>query len=198
MAVARNINDFRKLINLIAEKYQAIHDGLIGWDDQEAKGSDDNVVPDYNLKIPPWLCQPYYRKSPEERAREKAMEAEMKQDENMASEETTTMTTTTKKKHYYDREGNVITKKHLKKLKRLERTARIKNERKGFVCEDTACSNNRGKKCVYELCGNCCKARYSREKIACAGHNIKITTENDVENNNLSQEVIMIVEAEGL
>lgn len=192
MAIARNVNDFRNLINLIAEKYRAIHEGLS--EDHEAKNSDD-IVPDYNLKIPPWLCQPYYRKSPEERAREKAMEAEMKEDEIKVEEETTP---TTKKKAYYDREGNIITKNHLKKLKRLERTARIKDERKGLVCEEPQCGNNKGKKCVYKLCGNCCKVLCHREKFACAGHNIKITTENDVENNNTGQEVIMIVEAEGL
>lgn len=189
MAVARNVKDFRNLINQIAEKYGPIHEGLS--EDLEAKNSDDNV-PDYNLKIPPWLCQPYYRKSPEERAREKAMEAEMKGDE--INEMTTPKAP--KKKPYYDREGNVITKKHLKKLKRLERTARIKNERKGLVCEEPECGNNKGKKCDYELCGNCCKTRFHREKTVCAGHSIKITTENDVENNNRGQE--MIVEAKGL
>lgn len=167
MAIARNVNDFRRVIKMIEEKYKPIHEGLVIWEENNVEQSDDNML-DYNLKLPPWLCQPYYRKSPEEREREKALEAEMNENDQKEIK-----LQAKKKKEYYDRDGNVITKKHLKKLKRLERTARIKSERKGLVCEAQNCGNNKGRKCVHEFCGNCCKEKCLREKIACVGHKIK-------------------------
>lgn len=189
MAIGRNVNDFRNTINLIAEKYKPIHEGERAWDDCEAQNSDNNV-PDYNLKLPPWLCQPYYRKSPEEREREKAMEMDMNASE---VKEVTTKSgkdeEKKRKKQYYDRDGNVTTKKNLKKLKRLERTARLKNERKGVVCEAQRCGQNRSKKCDHQFCGNCCKAMCLKKKIACVGH--KIMTENNNSGQDDKQQMMM-------
>lgn len=182
MAIARDIESFRNVVNRIAEKYKPIHEGLIVWDGETQS---DDYVPDYNLKIPPWLCQPYYRKSPEQRAREKEAEAE-KMEENSKCE-----VKLKKKKEYYDREGNVVSKKHLKKLKRLEHTTRIKRDRRDVVCQADKCTNSRGQKCLHKLCKVCCKKKCFHEKIACVGHSIKLAGEEN-EENNLGQQMIEV------
>lgn len=180
MAVARDLESFRNVVNKIAEKYKPIHEGLIVWDGEPQS---DDYVPDYNLKIPPWLCQPYYRKSPEERDREKKMETEVME------EDSKTEVKEKKKKQYYDREGNVVSKKHLKKLKRLEHKARVKRDRRDVVCQADECTNTRGQKCLSKLCKVCCKAKCFDEKISCVGHSIKQADQQN-EENNLGQHMI--------
>lgn len=165
MAVARDVESFRNVINRIAEKYKPIHDGLIVWDGEPQS---EDYVPDYNLKIPPWLCQPYYRKSPEERAREKEMETEMMEEDSQFEVKER------KKKQYFDREGNVVSKKYLKKLKRLEHRARIKKDRREVVCQAERCTNSRGQKCLHKLCKVCCKTKCLEGTIACIAHSIKV------------------------
>lgn len=179
MGNARDVESFRNVINRIAEKYKPIHDGLIAWDGESAS---DDYVPDYNHKIPPWLCQPYYRKSPEERAKEDEMETDaLEKDSKCEVKEK-------KVKLYYDREGNVVSKKFLRKLKRLEWTAKKKQERHDVVCQAKKCPNNRGQKCSHHFCKSCCKAKCLQDKIACVGHRIEINEDDS----NLGQQMIEV------
>lgn len=183
MSIARDIESFRSVVKHIAEKYQPIHDGLIVWDGEQQS---DDYVPDYNLKIPPWLCQPYYRKSPEERAREKEMEAEMMEEDSKHEVKEK------KKKQYYDREGNVISKKYMKKLKRLEHRTRVKKDRHDVVCQAERCTNSRGQKCDHNFCKVCCKTKCLQEKIACVGHSVKTAKKINDNENDSGQQMIEV------
>lgn len=51
------MESFRSVVDNLRKKYLPYHEGKLTWrPDTE----------DYNLKLPPWLCQPYVRSSPEE------------------------------------------------------------------------------------------------------------------------------------
>lgn len=154
MATSYTIEAFREVVNVLAEKYRPCHEGSALWDEELA----DDEVPDYNLKIPPWICQPYYRLPPDEHKQKlevKQREAEMGL-----------------KQKYFDQDGNVISRKKMKKLKRLEHRSKNKVERFGEICRVEYCDNTRGLKCDFAYCRICCRKKCKNEKLSCQGHKI--------------------------
>lgn len=159
MALAHSNDEFRAVVNRLAEKYKPIHEGTLTWYGES--DSDESEVYDCNLKIPPWICQPYYRLPPEEH--------------KQLIEEKARLAETREKKQYFDKDGNAISRKHMKKLKRLERRAKVRSERQVDICEDDKCANTKGLKCEYNLCRHCCRNRCFEELINCHGHKIYST-----------------------
>lgn len=156
MANAYSNEAFRAIVDHLTAKYRPFHEGLVVWDGEPT----DEEVPDYNLKIPPWICQPYYRIPPAEhkqKLEEKQKEAETKV-----------------KQRYFDKEGNAISRKHMKKLKRLEKRAKVKIERHGELCVLANCDNTRGLKCAFEFCRVCCRKKCYHETLNCPGHKVYI------------------------
>ena len=188
MALAHSNDEFRAVVNRLAEKFRPYHEGIKPWIG-EAKNDDndnnENYVFDCNLKIPPWICQPYYRLPPEEH--KQMMEEKVKMAESR------------EKKQYFDKDGNVISRKGLKKLKRLERRAKVRNERLGEICEEDKCANTKGLKCEFNLCRQCCRNRCFENLVNCIGHKIFSTRcyekgsidEKDMENNGKVDDDIM-------
>lgn len=94
----------------------------------------DNEPPkDYNLSLPPWICQPYIRRPPEEHIEFLAQ----KQKEATEREKT----------DYFDDDGRKISKKVLKRLKRAAQKQnadglRQKQTARGFeLCNAIKCAN---------------------------------------------------------
>ncbi|RLU16426.1 hypothetical protein DMN91_010494 [Ooceraea biroi] len=109
-------------------------------------------VHDYNLELPPWLCQPYVRELPQEHA-QKLQEG------------------TPQKREYRDEDGNEISRKRSKKLKRIARRpnrATAVPKRSSDRCHD--CPNPLGFKCEYKLCRQCCRNKCYIENLDCPGH----------------------------
>jgi tRNA-dihydrouridine synthase 1 len=153
MATAYTLDDFRAVINRLADKYRVYHEGLLPW---AGEPQCDDYVPDYNLHIPPWICQPYYRLPPEkhkELMQEKVKLAEKRE-----------------KRKFFDRDGNAISRKHMKKLRRIEKHAKVRMERNGEICVFADCGNTRGLKCDYNLCRHCCRKKCKKETVECVGH----------------------------
>jgi tRNA-dihydrouridine synthase 1 len=151
MAMSLSIKSFREVVNSLAEKYRPVHEGEIVWENVAV----DDFVPDYNLKLPPWICQPYYRLPPEQH--------KQKLEQKQSDAEKT-------KKKYFDKEGNAVSHKRLKKLKRLEKRSKIKIERHGELCIMQECDNTRGLKCHFSQCRICCRKKCYNEILNCSGH----------------------------
>lgn len=154
MATAMTIEAFREVVNSLREKYLPFHEGEKVWDGEPT----ENSVIDFNLAIPPWICQPYYRPPPAEHK-------QMQEEKMKAAEQN-------RKHKYFDKEGNAISRKHMKKLKRLEKRAKTKIERHGELCELIDCDNTRGLKCEFNLCRICCRKKCLDDSLNCAGHKL--------------------------
>lgn len=161
LAIAITYEAFREVVSFIRNKYLAFHEGQDVWDGEPT----ENDVPDYNLKLPPWICQPYYRMPPEEHK-------QMLEDKQKAAEQRV-------KQKYFDKEGNAISRKHMKKLKRLEKRAKIKIERHGELCVMTDCANTRGLKCDFNLCRICCRTKCFEDTLNCSGHKMFVKNKKE-------------------
>lgn len=161
LATAFTFEAFRKVVDYIREKYRPFHEGEAVWDGEPT----ENDVPDYNLKLPPWICQPYYRMPPEEHKQK--LEVKQKEAEQRV------------KAKYFDKEGNAISRKHMKKLKRLEKRVKIKIERHDELCTRIDCANTRGLKCDYNQCRICCRKKCLDDTLNCSGHKLFVKNKKE-------------------
>lgn len=161
MAVSYTIEAFREVVNILTEKFRPCHEGKSIWN-EELDGEEEL---NYNLKIPPWICQPYYRLPPDEH-KQKLEEKQREADMGL-------------KQKYFDKDGNVISRKRMKKLKRLEHRAKNKVERFGELCIMMNCDNTRGLKCDFAYCRICCRKKCFKEILNCSGHKIFIKDRRD-------------------
>lgn len=63
LATAQNLHDFRQVCMKIKEKYLPYHEGKIQY---ECNAYHNLTREEFSLILPPWICQPYVRMSPEE------------------------------------------------------------------------------------------------------------------------------------
>ncbi|XP_018322803.1 tRNA-dihydrouridine(16/17) synthase [NAD(P)(+)]-like [Agrilus planipennis] len=156
LGAANTMNDFRKIVNIIIAIYKPFHEGRQIW----TKTVEENSM---NLILPPWICQPYIRSSPQEHLNKlKQCEKEAKTLEDL------------KKRHYEDAEGNPISRKKMKKLRRISRRPEKPENYQSFRSSEkcTTCLNPLGSKCAYKLCKQCCRSKCEQECIDCEGHRI--------------------------
>lgn len=129
MATSHSIGDFRKVVLEIKEKYLPIHNGEVTvdnpWNDE-----DENTIRDYNLHIPPWLCHSRVRLPPADHLKKLAdKEEEAKNPDRI-------------KPKFFDNDGNEISRKHMKKLRRMNRRPikpEGKHDRNNMLCQ--TCGN---------------------------------------------------------
>ncbi|KAJ3641872.1 hypothetical protein Zmor_028342 [Zophobas morio] len=159
LGAANNMGEFRRIINVIKDMYEPFHEGESLWTDTTEANCE-------NLVLPPWLCQPYVRACPEEHLK--------KMEENSNKQES--------KRHYEDSEGNQISRKRMKKLRRIGRRPQklesLQSERSLLKC--AKCVNPLGSKCVYQLCKKCCKNKCYIENLDCAGHRVLVKTRREM------------------
>ncbi|XP_075159478.1 dihydrouridine synthase 1 [Haematobia irritans] len=163
LAVANNIEKFRDVVNKIQNKYEPYHEGQQVY---EAEELDPSVVQEelaYNLALPLWLCQPYIRVPPEMHKQILAEKARLAEDPNR------------EKRQYFDNDGQEISRKRMKKLRRRMRRPNKpegRHERNLETCTD--CTNPMGSKCEFQLCRICCRDKCYSEDMDCPGHGILI------------------------
>ncbi|KAJ0180568.1 hypothetical protein K1T71_003972 [Dendrolimus kikuchii] len=161
LATAQNLDDFRKVCYNVKDKYVPYHEGKLNFEE-------DNRITrvGYNLILPPWICQPYVRMSPEEHTQKMEMLNK-------------TQDTCERKRNHEELEGNIISRKKMKKLRRIMRRpmkAEQTNGRSGEICVNNTCPNPLGGKCEYQLCKKCCKNKCYEEDLDCKGHRILVHT----------------------
>ncbi|XP_049867666.1 tRNA-dihydrouridine(16/17) synthase [NAD(P)(+)]-like [Pectinophora gossypiella] len=168
LATAQNLNDFRRVSIEIKHKYSPYHDGSIHFDD------DDNITRQgYNLILPPWLCQPYVRISPEEHNKKMEKISNKQDNDNEA------------KRVYEGPDGNILSRKKMKKMRRVMRRphkadSHDRGGRNGGICSRIVCPNPLGGKCGYQLCKKCCKSKCYEEDLDCPGHRILVHTRREM------------------
>ncbi|CAH0382117.1 unnamed protein product [Bemisia tabaci] len=156
IAKGQSVEDFIKVIAKIKEQFAPIHAGKVPYNLEQ---------PDYNLRLPPWLCQPHVRISPEDHLK-KMEECRLRDTKN-------------EKENINEcckREGSPLSKK---KMKRLKRIGKINfNPRRTFE-KCSKCSNPAGTKCEQKLCKVCCRTKCYNENLDCEGHRILIKTKRE-------------------
>lgn len=101
LGAAKSVEQFFNISKELRDKYIDYHNGVKLWDETNEPGT-------FNLILPPWLCQSYIRMPPDEHVKlveEKVKEAQCAE----------------KKRKYLDCEGNMISRKMMKKLRRIQR-----------------------------------------------------------------------------
>ncbi|XP_063972154.1 tRNA-dihydrouridine(16/17) synthase [NAD(P)(+)]-like isoform X1 [Diachasmimorpha longicaudata] len=143
-----SMESFKSVVSKLKERYLPYHEGKIVW---------ESMQEDYNLVLPPWLCQPYVRDTPEVHMNK--VEARRKELESIGV-----------KRDYLDDEGNIVSRKKMKKLRRMARKPhRGPTVRKGSnLC--TSCPNPVGTKCEYKMCRQCCRTQCFNDNLDCLGH----------------------------
>ena len=143
------MESFKSVVRALRDRYLPYHEGRQLWQEK---------ITDYNLKLPPWLCQPYVRNPPEERAQKRETDKLETGDETL-------------KRKFLDEEGNEISRKRLKKLQRIARRPNrpaVPVKRGSDLCHD--CPNPVGLKCIHKLCRQCCRNKCFTENLDCVGH----------------------------
>lgn len=164
LATAQNLDDFKKVCSNVKDKYLPYHEGKLSLETEE------NISrTGFNLILPPWICQPYVRMSPEEHTQK--MEKIFHSNEDSIDDI---------KRKFEDADGNYISRKKMKKLRRYQRRP-VKSDmqgtgRIGDICVNEECPNPLGGKCVYQLCKKCCRNKCYVEDLDCPGHKILVNT----------------------
>lgn len=156
MALSHSVAEFRAIVKELDDRYTPFHEGRQQWTEEETslpptESSLDE--PDYNLSLPPWLCQPYIRAPPEVH-RQKLQEAT-----RLASDPNR------EKRQFYDTEGNEISRKKMKKMKRVQR----RPNRAGLLPGDP---NREQTRRFDEICKN--------EKIECTNPMVRFYDDENV------------------
>ncbi|KAL7292999.1 hypothetical protein TKK_0013448 [Trichogramma kaykai] len=149
LAQNSTMESFRTVVREIKNRYQPYHEGKVVW-----RGAKE----DYNLTLPPWLCQPHVRDSPEEHV-------------NKVESKKVELENAPKKRDYKDEDGNEISRKHMKKLRRIGRRPNrpeVHTKRGDNLCKN--CPNPLGSKCEYKLCRQCCRNKCYSNNLDCPGH----------------------------
>ncbi|CAD1470330.1 unnamed protein product [Heterotrigona itama] len=163
--LARNstMESFRNVVCALKDRYLPYHEGRLIWQEE---------ISDYNLKLPPWLCQPYVRHFSEENIQKLELEKIETVSSFYCEQFSHSRQSETAKRKFKDEEGNEISRKRMKKLKRIarrpNRPATIVVKRGSDLCCD--CPNPVSLKCVHKLCRQCCRNKCFTENLDCAGH----------------------------
>ncbi|XP_050321691.1 tRNA-dihydrouridine(16/17) synthase [NAD(P)(+)]-like [Bactrocera neohumeralis] len=163
LAVSNQLEHFRTVVGKIKHKYEPFHVGAEVYDAEEVDPSVLVIEEGLNLSLPPWLCQPYVRVPPELHKQIIAEKVRLAEDPNR------------QKRQFFDTEGNEISRKRMKKLRRRLRRPNKPEGRhdRSLECCDQ-CANPVGIKCEYRLCRICCREKCYTEDRDCPGHGILI------------------------
>ncbi|KAF6206332.1 hypothetical protein GE061_017564, partial [Apolygus lucorum] len=168
IAKGSKLDDFREAVLLLRERFLPYHEGLQLW---------SGDVNGYDLSLPPWLCQPYVRMSPEEHL--KKMESIKSVATQIEKENDVTANNTTGKRST-ESADTAISKKKMKKLNRCGENNQLRtphSRKEVAIC--SRCPNPMGLKCESALCKTCCRNKCFVEEKDCSGHGILIKTRRE-------------------
>ncbi|XP_053673576.1 tRNA-dihydrouridine(16/17) synthase [NAD(P)(+)]-like [Anopheles nili] len=120
LAGSHSVAEFRSVVVQLEQKYQPFHEGKQQWtgedeNEPQEEAPDGDESRDQNMRLPPWLCQPNIRAPPEVH-RQKLAEALRLADDP-----------TREKRQFFDVHGNEISRKRMKKMRRVQRRPKNRN-----------------------------------------------------------------------
>ena len=172
IAKGQNLSEFRDAVIQVKSRYIRYHEEL-EWDDPPEE------IKAFQLKYPPWLCQPYVRPPPEEHLR-KLKEIQVKEKSEQLKRKLEQEQIADKQYDSSTTQEIVMSKKKLKKLQRNPNKVFPVNPKCRQSCKlCKTCKNPASLKCDYELCKQCCKTKCFKEELDCSGHKIQIKSKRD-------------------
>lgn len=132
IAASRSNEQFHESIAKLKAKYEPYHLGQAIWIEEptaQDESSADAIESNYNLNLPPWICQPYIRMEPEKHI------AKCAEAQRLAA------IPDRPKTEYFDANGKQITRKLMKKLRRRGRKPQSLRERVERRLELCNCGN---------------------------------------------------------
>lgn len=115
IATSHAVAEFRKCVDALKTIFEPYHEGKeVFTEDPDGETTKER---DFNLRLPPWICQPYIRMEPEEHIKLVAEKQRIADDPERL------------KKEYFDDEGQQISRKMMKKLRRSSRRPNPKGMR---------------------------------------------------------------------
>jgi len=185
IAKSRSLEEFGEAVRHIQDRYTKYESGEAVWETP-----DDLSL--FNLKHPPWRCQPYVRPPPDvylEKMRkineeERRTREEIKLTESVQSVDVECNGTKRTNSETENTAHPVLSKKKQKKLERQARHPRKKDLPLGVsrgrennkLCLSEGCHNPCALKCDHELCRACCKNKAYIDELDCFGHRVFIKT----------------------
>lgn len=127
IAISHTAPEFRNYVDQLRETFEPFHNGTQTYVEEEGN---IGTVRDYNLRLPPWICQPYIRMEPDEHIKLLAVKQKLAEDPDRVRQE------------YFDDDGKRISRKLMKRLRRFSRRPnakglRSKEERNVPLCSRT-------------------------------------------------------------
>lgn len=175
IATAHTLGQFREAVLEIRDKYRPYHTGEQVYREEDVRKKDNEMETDeemeevlnYNLTIPPWICHSYVRAPPEEHKKKLARHEALAADPNA------------QKRQFFDDDGNEISRKRMKKLRRVSRKPESNPEGRHDRCAELCpkCKQPKGIKCG--LCRPCCRDKCTAENLDCVGHKFLIKTKRE-------------------
>ena len=171
IAKGQYLTDFRDAVLQVKDRYMPYHTKQLVWDQPPELNT-------FNLKYPPWLCQPYVRPPPEEhlkklheiQVKEKTEQLKRKLEQAEGIERTDNP----------DINGPLLSKKKLKKLQRNPHKVFPENPKCRQDCKlCKTCKNPASLKCDNELCKLCCQTKCFQEELDCPAHKIQVKSKRE-------------------
>merc|ERR1719186_414600 len=168
IAKSHSLDEFKSAVEEVRNRYIQYQEGVLQFKQPEE-------LEIFNLKYPPWICQPYVRPPPEvylEKMRRLAEEERREREERLKCEG--------EKRNVEEGEETIqLSKKKQKKMERNPRKAFSKGRENTTLCCGLSCSNPCSLKCSNLMCRKCCKEKAFKEILDCEGHRVFIRSNRE-------------------
>jgi len=168
IAKSGKLEDFREGVLELRRRYIDHHKGDSPFPDQE------EIMKRLNIKLPPWICQPYVRQPPDE-YKEKMAKITEEQKKDQASQGPPA-------KRLNENGEEILSKRKQKKMEKNPYKTFSKERRGCALC--VVCKMPAGLKCAYQMCRKCCKEMCIKKKLDCEGHKMFFADKKLSENRN--------------
>lgn len=162
IAKGHSVEEFRAAVEGVRERYLNFH-----LNEEPFELPEELKM--FNLKHPPWVCQPYVRPPPEvylEKMRKIAEEERKERAENKLEENKRSVSENENEQD--DTKMSKSKRKKLEKKEQKDRWKKMNQEKTDYQsCDSADCNNPCSQKCEARLCRRCCREKATKEPVVC-------------------------------